>query len=104
MGYTPVPKQPTSDKQRLVNICASYFIGQALEEPYETGISFLRSFNNAQLQGLVNLTIEEDDYAISNFIKKSLKLSYGGSRFIGVSSLEMNNFLTDLRNAISENR
>ena len=103
MDYTIVPTHPTSDKQRLIAFCANYFIIQALAESDERGISLLQSCNNAQLHGLVKLTIEEDDYAISNFIKKSLKLSYGGTRFFGVSSLEMNTFLTDLRNAISEN-
>lgn len=100
MGYIVVPKEPTTNKDELVAFVANIFVEDVSSTEGYEGIKFLKSLNNAMLLQLHDGAIKEYDYLVSNFIKKSIKLCYGGSRFFGLSSVERNNYITDLRKAI----
>jgi len=94
-----VSKDPTSDKDLLVSFVAHLMIEDA--ERVEGGLDILKNLNNSQMQSLHDITLEEMEYPVVSFINKSLKLCYGGSRVIGLSSTERNSFITDLRKYIS---
>lgn len=67
---------------------------------------FIKNCNLYQLEFFYENWIKElssRNYKVHKFIKKSIKLSYGGNRLIGLSSIEKNRFLTDLRNCFIEN-
>nr|WP_106780789.1 hypothetical protein [Lysinibacillus timonensis] len=98
--YFVVPKEPTRNKEELIRFVAVLFAEDVLHVDGREGLRLLQSYNNSTLRQLHDLALKEYDYIVSNFIKKSIKLCYGGSRLFGVSSIEMNNYITDLRIAI----
>jgi hypothetical protein len=97
LGNILVPQEPTFDKQELVSFVTYLLVNEMMTGFGKKGVEKLKTLNNSQLRELHDIAVQEYEHLISSYIKKSLKLSYGGSRFIGLSSIEMNNYLTDLR-------
>src|SRR5690554_4882930 len=100
MAYIPIPINPTNDKNILASFCAHLIIMDMEASFGYNGLKELKSFNNNELRQVYDILINEFEYDITNHIKKSLKLSYGSNRLFGLSSIEMNNFITDVRKEI----
>lgn len=92
-----VPKNRTSNKQELASYMAYLFTNEMLAVGGKEGIANLKSLNNSQLRQLHDIAVREYEFLIVNYIKKSLRLCYGGTRLFGLTSIEMNNYLTDVR-------
>ena len=91
------PSQPTTDKQLLLNIVAASWYNEALEVNPEMW-NVICNFNNHQLRELFDDSMR-DDFRYTSFVKKSIKLCYGGG-FFGPSTEAMNAFITDLRHTM----
>lgn len=96
MGYVFVPADATSDKNKLCCFVAGLMIDNCED------LGLLKSLHNDKIQKFYEIGLKDADHMVASFIKKSLKLSYGGSRFFGISSIERNEFIIDLRKVIQD--
>lgn len=104
MTYIVVPVEATSNKVELVNYVSSFLYMEATAAIGEKeATQQFKAHNLENIRDLHGLLVSgEYDYAITKYIKKSLKLSYGGSRLFGLSTFEMNEYLTDVKNALKK--
>lgn len=100
--YITVPVEPTSDKQEFSLYIASFLYNESIAAlgPGK-GRENVKSFNINKIRELHNILVSgEYEYIITRYIKKSLKLSYGGGRLFGLSTIKMNEYLTDVRDIL----
>lgn len=105
MNQYIIDDEPTRDKNVVLGIITQ-IVWDDFNLPNDLdNVRFVKSCNLYALEDFYENWIKEmagRNYDMHKFIKKSVKLAYGGSRLIGMSSIEKNKFLTDLRNCFIE--
>ncbi|MGL5717343.1 MAG: hypothetical protein ACRCXT_13340 [Paraclostridium sp.] len=102
-NFYVIDEKPTSNKDVVIGLITQvmwdYF---NLDEDLDN-ISFVKTCNLYSLDKVYEdwmKNIASMDYDLYKFVKKSVKLSYGGSKLFGLSTTEKNMFLNDLKSCL----
>lgn len=99
--YFHLPKEPIVDKNQLLEFVSGMMVYLA---EYEGNLELLMRFNNNQIESFYKDLLEEWGSNAKTVLNKSIKICYGDNGLFGISSITMNNFITDVRHRIQQHR